>query len=418
MSKRFVAAVYLTLLVAATGGHIQADTPLLRVAVEAGAVERLDTPVSMPVSQFWARTLYGRPFHLEEVTPSGRVSVAAQILPGDKPKMAWILSGRTEPNTSRMYEIYVGEPPETANVQVTVDAKVLLVTVGPDKVLQYNHAIVPPPAGKSELYNRSGFIHPVWAPSGAVLSNIHPADHIHHLGLWMPWTSTEFEGRHVDFWNLAKGEGTVRFRELLGKESGPVLGRFLVRQEHVNLNAPGGEKVALDETWDVTVWNTGGAEKGFYVWDFVSTQRCASESSLHLPAYRYGGFGFRATEQWKQGQADYLTSEGKTRKDGHGTRARWCIAYGPTDKGDAGIVFMSHPGNHEHPEPMRLWPSGDIFFNFCPVQKNPWTLEPGKDYVFKYRLFVYNGTRDAEQAERAWQDFAHPPVVRVSQPVK
>jgi hypothetical protein len=62
---------------------------------------------------------------------------------------------------------------------------------------------------------------------------------------------------------------------------------------------------------------------------------------------------------------------------------------------------------------MRLWPGGDIFFNFCPIQAKAWTLEEGNKYVFKYRMFVYNGKMDADKAERAWQDFGNPPKVTV-----
>ena len=75
---------------------------------------------------------------------------------------------------------------------------------------------------------------------------------------------------------------------------------------------------------------------------------------------------------------------------------------------------MGHPSNHEFPEPMRLWPDRDIFFNFCPVQQKDWVLEPGKDYVFRYRLAVYNGQRTAEQAENYWQDFGNPPTVTIT----
>jgi hypothetical protein len=145
--------------------------------------------------------------------------------------------------------------------------------------------------------------------------------------------------------------------------------------------------------------------------DYTTRQRCASSSPLLLSAYRYGGLGFRGTAAWTEETSDYLTSEGKTRKDGHGTRSRWCFVYGVTDRGPAGILFMSHPGNREHPEPMRIWPQGDIFFNYCPVQKTDWTLEPGNDYVLRYRLCVYNGTLGAEQAERLWRDFADPPRI-------
>ncbi|MBN1817196.1 MAG: PmoA family protein [Sedimentisphaerales bacterium] len=357
----------------------------------------------------------GQPYHLVETTGSDQKSLAAQIQPGDKPLLCWILEGKTPVGQKRTFELVQGRGPRSGRVQVSKDDKVILVKVGDNNVLQYHHAIVPSPAGQSPLFNRSGFIHPFWSPAGAVMTNIHPQDHYHHIGFWMPWTTTEFEGRPVDFWNLAKGEGTVRFKELLGTENGRVFGRFQVRQEHVNLKAPGGEKVVLNEVWDIKVWNTDGADKGFYLWDFVSTQRCASDSPLHLPAYRYGGIGYRATAQWKEDNSDYLTSEGKNRKNGHGTRAKWCLMHGPTEKDDAGVLFMGHPDNHEFPEPMRIWPEGDVFFNFCPVQENAWTLEPGKDYVFKYRLLVYNGKLDPEAAERAWQDFGNPPAVKVEQ---
>ncbi|MFQ6928189.1 MAG: DUF6807 family protein [Parabacteroides merdae] len=38
------------------------------------------------------------------------------------------------------------------------------------------------------------------------------ADHYHHFGLWYAWTKTTFEGNEIDFWNLHKKQGTVRFR--------------------------------------------------------------------------------------------------------------------------------------------------------------------------------------------------------------
>ena len=141
--------------------------------------------------------------------------------------------------------------------------------------------------------------------------------------------------------------------------------------------------------------------------DYTTTQECAADIPLILEKYRYGGLGFRATEEWKGDNSDYLTSEGKTRKDGHATRARWCIIQGATGQGDAGVLFMSHPDNHEHPEPVRIWPwsKDGNFFNFCPVQQKPWTLEPGNEYTLKYRLYVYDGKISAGTAEQLWKDF-------------
>lgn len=382
---------------------------LAKIGVTAGQTDRVDTPVWVELNDALAEQLSGG-WHLQE---AGK-PVAGQATVDKPVRLCWILSGVTKAGTTRTFDLIKGQAPSGyGQVKLNKDEKALEVVIGDRKVLRYNYAPVPPPAGKSPRYTRSGFIHPLWSPDQAVLTGIHAPDHIHHMGFWMPWTHTVFEGRDVDFWNIGDGKGTVRFKEFVDQQDGPVFGRFRVRHDHIDLKAPGGEKVALNEVWDVLVWNTGDTSD-FWIWDFTSTQRCASDSPLQLPAYRYGGLGFRATPEWKEGLADYLTSEGKTRKDGHGTRAKWCIMYGPTTKGPEGIVFMGHPSNHEFPEPMRLWPEGDIFFNFCPVQEKNWVLEPGKDYVFRYRLYVYNGKRTAEQAEQVWQDFGNPPTVTIT----
>src|SRR5690606_5760469 len=67
-------------------------------------------------------------------------------------------------------------------------------------------------------YQRSGFIHPVRTLKGEQLTRIQPADHYHHYGIWNPWTQTVFRGDTVDFWNLRKKEGTVRFARILDHE--------------------------------------------------------------------------------------------------------------------------------------------------------------------------------------------------------
>ena len=129
--------------------------------------------------------------------------------------------------------------------------------------MRYHHASVPAPAGQSELYKRSAFIHPLWSPAGTVLTNMQPADHYHHVGIWMPWTKTEFEGKETDFWNLKAGQGTVRFVKYLDTTTGPVYGGFQAQQHHVALQTDVGEKIVLDEVWDVRVYNVGGPEKGY-----------------------------------------------------------------------------------------------------------------------------------------------------------
>jgi hypothetical protein len=306
---------------------------------------------------------------------------------------------------------------ESSGVGTIDDEGVLEIRRKDRGILQYNHIPVAPPEGRDVLYTRSGFIHPLWSPTGDILTDIHPPDHPHHMGIWMPWTNTEFEGRHIDFWNLGGGKGTVRFKEFVSQTSGPVYGGFSALQEHVDLSSPQGEKVALNEDLAVRVYNVGGPENGYWLWDFVSTQRCAASSPLLQPEYHYGGFGFRATRKWKGENRDYLSSEGKTRQDCDGTRARWCDIYGMIGDKWTGVTVMSHPQNFRHPEPMRIWGGKNdyVFLGFAPSRLGDWIMEPGKDYVFRYRFFVHEGKPVVADIERLWNDFAEPPKVKMQE---
>jgi hypothetical protein len=303
--------------------------------------------------------------------------------------------------------------PAAPAIKVIKSDSFVQVQAGDNKVLRYNHGLVPPPKGADKNYTRSGFIHPLWSPTGAILTNIHPSDHIHHMGIWMPWTKTQFEGRHIDFWNLGKGQGTVRFVEFDSITNGPVFGGFRAEHEHVDLTAPGGEKVALKESWDVRVYNLGSPEKRYWLWDLIATQRCAGGSLLYQLKHRYGGLAFRGNGKWSSNNSNFLTSQGKTRKDGHATRGRWCDMAGSTGKDWAGVTIMSHPKNFRHPEPMRIWQEGQIYFNFAPSQLGNWIMMPGRNYVFRYRFYVHEGKIIVADAERIWNDFAKPPKVKL-----
>lgn len=390
-------------------GQARGAEAVARFTVEAGKQARINTPVSVALEGLG---IGQGPVELVEIAGPQRLSVPCQLEEGATPRLSWILSGTTPAGATRVFELQSGAKGSAERVEVKPDQDGLEIAVGGAKVLRFHSAVMAPPKGAAKEYARSGFIHPLWAPNGAVLTRIHAPDHIHHLGIWNPWTSTEFEGRKVDFWNIKDKKGTVRFVKFLSQTSGPVFGGFKAAMEHVDLSAPGGEKVALNEEQEIRVWNVGG-DAGYYLVDFITTQRCASASPLLLLKYRYGGLGFRATAEWQSNNSDYLTSEGKNRQTGHGTRGRWCNIFGTTGKGPAGIEFMSHPANRDHPEPMRIWPESNVFFNFCPIQAKEWKLEPGNDYTLRYRMYVYSGTISPETCERLWQDFGNPPTVKV-----
>ncbi len=286
-------------------------------------------------------------------------------------------------------------------------------------VLTYNHAEVLPPEGVDRIFRRSGFIHPLWSPGGEILTRIQPADHYHHYGIWNPWTRTVIDGRYVDFWNLGGGQGRVRSAGYLGVVEGPVYAGFRVRHEHVAYLEEASETIAINELWDVRVWDTG--VEGVSVVDLTTTLNTPLENGILFEAYRYGGgLGFRATEKWHGDNCTVLTSEGRTRDETDGTGARWVIIEGESSAkvGRSGVILLSHPSNRMHPEPVRMWDTSanrgreNMFFNFCPIRHTDWMIEPGKDYALRYRMVVFDGQVTPEEAEMFWRSFAKSPVVK------
>jgi hypothetical protein len=406
-----IAVVFLCLTLVTVASA--ADEILAKITVEAGEYKRVDTPICVSLEPV-AEKIEDGGVYIRQVNGETKKNVPFQIEAGESPKLWWILSDVTEPGQKRVYELVKGSCSTEEAVGLVKKDKYIDVVKDGANVLRYNYGIVPPPLGQSKLYERSGFIHPLWSPTGAVLTDIHPPDHIHHVGIWMPWTKTEFEGKEIDFWNLNKGEGTVRFVKFLSTSSGPVYGGFQAEQEHVALKVADGEKVILREVWDVRVYDVGGPDKGYWLVDFKSIQRCIADSPLHQVEYRYGGFGFRGARQWKDEDSACLTSEGKTRVDGHATRACWCDNSGKIENWQ-GVTFYSHPENFRHPESMRIWPPEHkhVFFNFAPSQLGDWEMKPGEDHVFRYRLYVHEGKVNVKDVERIWHDYAEPPQVKL-----
>ena len=359
---------------------------------------------------------------LNQLIGNKKIPVAFQVEHGYHRFLWWMVKKTgTAANQTQIYELAKGDSPKSSDhpIKVANHDGALQITDHGKKVLQYNFNTVYPPAGVDTVFKRSGFIHPLWSPDGHVLTRINPPDHWHHVGIWNPWTEVAFEGKEVDFWNLVKKQGTVRFAKFISKTEGPVFGGFKALQEHVVFadTTMKKEKVALDEVWDIRVYNVGN---GMWLWDFTSNLNGATPNPVTLKEYRYGGFGFRAAHDWNNQNSKVLTSEGKTRKDADASRARWCMIDGAMDDGGhTGILFMGYPANYNFPEPMRVWPEnmngrGDVFFSFSPTRNMDWPLAPDKNYVLKYRMLVYDGTISPEIAEKTWESFAHPPHITIT----
>lgn len=296
----------------------------------------------------------------------------------------------------------------------------LQLVSGTVPLVSYRYGMNYPPKGIDSVYGKSGYIHPILSPKGDTLTRIQPPDHYHHYGLWAPWTHTRIDTTLVDFWNLGQGMGTVLFKEFKTIKSGNVFSSFTAAQEHIDLKTPEAPRVAINENLKVTLWDLGRDDR--YMLDYESAFNSPLKNGILFEAYRYGGgLGLRFTERWKADNSFVLTSEGKDRLTADGSNARWCIVGGASSDGNGnnGILFLSHPENRMHPEPMRIWPidsnngRGDMFFEFCPIRHKEWKIVPNQDYTLNYRMVVFDGELNVEEAEVYWQAYAHPLEVKI-----
>jgi hypothetical protein len=62
---------------------------------------------------------------------------------------------------------------------------------------------------------------------------------------------------------------------------------------------------------------------------------------------------------------------------------------------------------------MRVWPIewNALYFQFCPIKFEAWSLEQNQPQTLKYRLIIFDGEISTDEAEKYWKEFAYSPVI-------
>ena len=406
---------------------VSAGNDAVTIEVHAGDSRRFDTPVVFPVPHAFAET---QRLRLTRVEDDQEVPVQRVDYDGS-PSLVFLIRKRLDAGGTRCYRLSASDALQSETMTCRDDGSRLLIRAGDKPVLAYNHATIQSPPGIDPVYQRSGYIHPVFDPKGRGVTGDFPPDHAHQHALFFAWVNTTFHGQRVDFWNQLQKTGCVEHSEIEDQISGSVFAQFCVRLTH---SAFEGDKAVpvLSETWTVRAFNSSNG----FLFELESDQRCASNDALAVNEYHYGGMALRGASQWfdetiarniqramKRKAAtdelakirlkrDYLTSEGKTWIDGNGTRARWVEMHGMIDSERSGIVVMCHPSNFRAPQPVRLHPQKP-YFCFAPMILGTFAIKPGDTFVSRYRYYVHTGEPDARQNESLWNDYASPPEVRI-----
>lgn len=295
-------------------------------------------------------------------------------------------------------------------LQLTETDDTIRITLRGKPVLEYVKTARPVPKGIEQYFSRSGYIHPVYTPTGQEISGDYPVDHAHQHALFFAWTKSKFAKQKIDFWNQAKQLAGVEFREITNISRAEKHVSFTAKQAFTV--GTGKDKVdALDELWTVTVHLT---PEDHFLFDIESVQTCASEKPLILEEHHYGGMAFRGNIEWlkekdapafNRGDLVFLTSEGKGRLEGNHTRPNWVALSGSLEKQRVSLSVFCHPKNFRAPQHVRLHPNKP-YFCFAPAVGGQFKIEPGQKYVSRYRYLVTSEAADADLVNAHWKKYA------------
>ncbi len=281
----------------------------------------------------------------------------------------------------------------------------LSVKVDGKELISYQAKPMSEPNG-GDKFKGSNFFHPIKTPSGFAVTDLQPKDHLHHFGLWWPWKYVATEGRKVLCWELQKGDGIIEAKESKLTKDG-----FTAKSVYIDRKAPDGPKILINETLNATVSKIIDKPANGYFLDLEIIHEVVGDKPLEVTKHRYSGFCLRGTHAWNNDNSTVLTSEGKDYTKSNFTKAKWVRVEGATENDNTGgVVMMSRPDNHAHPEKLRTWDpkthNGAIFVNFNPVKDKSLTIQPKKKHIRHYRLFIYDGKISSEQAEKLWKDYS------------
>ena len=339
-------------------------------------------------------------------TSADGVPVSAQISSGTPPQL-FLLVDRLRANEYRRVEVRPRDDQSTelqpSRARIVDQDGSFRVFVDDQMVLQYNHAMIESPPGLDPVYRRSGHIHPLFTPSGRLVTDdFCPSDHTHQHGVMFAWTNCSFEGRKVNFWEQKNRQAVVRHSATRSVVAGPVFAELKTTISHIDITS-GKEIPVLSEDWRVRVYNV----TDHFVFDLRSSQRCVADSPLTVNQYHYGGMAIRGHRSWTARNSGFLTSNGKVRDGGNHDRPNWCDMSGRVDDGVGGVTLYCHPGNFRAPQSVRLHPSMP-YFCYAPLVLGDFQISADKPFVSNYRFVTHDSEVDTTTANRLWADYAHP----------
>jgi hypothetical protein len=296
------------------------------------------------------------------------------------------------------------EPAEATTAKRADDA--VVVSSDGREVVRYQLA---KPAGSKLPVDSACYLHPQRTPSGLVVTDVAPADHPHHRGVFLAWFDMKGKAA-ADFWGWG-AHAPVEGRRIVNRGVEEMPAGFVATNEWL----AGGE-VLLAEQLDVRAQlvtradrtapaNAAAAPKPLAnVLDLTYT--LTADADLTLPRRAFSGFCVRVAggakvEAFGPDGLVKLPNPHHEQPDTDWPAAKWYAYQLTLDGGKAAaVVVIDHPEN-----PPSLWHNQrDVrMLNPCVVAPGPVTIKADEPLVLRYRVIALDGTVGAARALIDWQ---------------
>jgi hypothetical protein len=282
----------------------------------------------------------------------------------------------------------------------------VVVTSGGHDVVRYQ---LKKPADVKLPVDSGCYFHPLTTPAGVVITDVAPADHPHHRGVFLAWVETHGKV-DADFWGWGE-HAPIKGRRIVNREVGEVgsdsgsgpsgstaaAARFTVHNEWL-----AGDEAVMRE--DLRVAAHAASEAKANVLDLTYTLTPAAD--LTLTRWAFSGFCVRtlgkeaAPELTASGPGGEVTlpNPSHLKPESDWPAAPW---YDYTlklkDGKVAGVAVIDHPKN-----PPSLWHNHrDVrMLNPCVVAPDKVVLKANEPLVLRYRVVAHDGPVAKEQLDK------------------
>jgi hypothetical protein len=247
------------------------------------------------------------------------------------------------------------------------------------------------------------YFHPLTTPSGAVLTDVAPADHKHHRGIFLAWF--EMKGKKdADFWGWG--------------QFAPVEDRVIVNREVRDLSGGDGALFHVKNDWmaenlplvreDLSV--TFVREPRMSILDLVYV--LIADGELRMPQRAFSGFCARLRKDGKAtvespGGEVQLPAPHHLKPESDWPAQPW---YGYQialpDGAQIGCAVMNHPKN-----PKSMWHNAASIrmLNPCIVAPGEVTMKAGEPLKLRYRVAAWDGPVPRERLDALSKGWANQP---------